>query len=513
MKRMYASTWVVSTWVVTFGMASPLAGQLQPESGGASSITEDDIRWRVGVLAHDSMEGRDTPSRGLDRAADWIVSELRRIGLEGGAEDGDFIQRYPIVSTVVDEDRSALTMGGQRFALGTDALPLFGSATHGEAGGDVVVVSGSGQISRGAVRDVVGRHVVLAVPQNTPMNAELFQAVNRLRAAGVASVLIPSDMDDAAWSETRRRTLSANVTKGWGETGADVFSPVLQLRRSALEEVLNARGSSLAQFSTRANDRVRVHPLGDLHATAVVRTQVTEGTAPNVIGIVEGSDPQLRDEFVVFSAHMDHVGMGIPDESGDSIFNGADDDASGTAAVMEIAEAVAGGEVAPRRSMIFLFVSGEEKGLWGSEWYSEHPTRPLAHTVADLNLDMVGRNWTDTIVAIGKEHSDLGASLNRINGEHPELGMTAIDDLWPDERFYFRSDHYNFARKGVPVLFFFNGTHSEYHQRDDEVDRIDAEKAARIAKLVYYLGMDIGNADDRPKWNPESYARIVSEDR
>jgi Zn-dependent M28 family amino/carboxypeptidase len=179
--------------------------------------------------------------------------------------------------------------------------------------------------------------------------------------------------------------------------------------------------------------------------------------------------------------------------------------------VIEIAEAMASLPTAPKRSMIFLLVSGEEKGLWGSEWYADNPSVPIEQFVANLNTDMVGRNWTDTIVAIGKEHSDLGETLDRVNGDHPEIRMTAIDDVWPEERFYFRSDHYNFARKGVPILFFFNGTHDDYHGRDDEPDRIDAEKAARIARLVFYLGVEIGNAAERPKWNPESYARIVSD--
>jgi Zn-dependent M28 family amino/carboxypeptidase len=236
-------------------------------------------------------------------------------------------------------------------------------------------------------------------------------------------------------------------------------------------------------------------------------------TAPNAVGIVEGSDPVLRDQYVVFSAHMDHIGIGPPDQAGDSIFNGADDDASGTSAVLEVAEAMASLDVAPRRSTVFLIVSGEEKGLWGSEWYAAHPSVPLDATVADLNADMVGRNWTDTIVAIGKEHSDLGATLERVASEHPELNMTPIDDLWPEERFYFRSDHFNFARNGVPILFFFNGTHDDYHGRDDEPDRIDAEKAARIARLLYWLGTEVANADDPPRWNPESYAQIVGSRR
>jgi len=123
---------------------------------------------------------------------------------------------------------------------------------------------------------------------------------------------------------------------------------------------------------------------------------------------------------------------------------------------------------------------------------------------------MVGRNWKDTIVVIGKEHSNLGATLNRVARAHPELRMTPIDDIWPQERFYFRSDHYNFARKGIPILFFFNGTHADYHQVGDSPDKIDAEKEARIVKLLFYLGLDVANAAERPKWNPESYKQIVA---
>ena len=130
--------------------------------------------------------------------------------------------------------------------------------------------------------------------------------------------------------------------------------------------------------------------------------------------------------------------------------------------------------------------------------------------MANLNADMIGRNWKDTIVVIGKEHSNLGSTLETVSRAHPELRMTPIDDLWPDEQFYFRSDHFNFAKRGVPVLFFFNGTHDQYHQPSDEVDLIDAEKEARIVKLIFYLGLEIAERDDKPRWNPESYRQIVA---
>ncbi len=313
--------------------SEPVETDVGPTVPTAAAITADDYIHRVGVLADDSMQGRATPSPGLEAAARYVAGELERMGLEGGGDEGGFLQ----------------------------------------------------------------------------------------------------------WYET---------------------------------------------------------PSGD-------------GPAPNAVGILRGRDPELADEYVVLSAHMDHVGIRTPDESGDSIWNGADDNASGTAAVLEVAEALADMDPAPRRSVIFLLVSGEERGLWGSAHYGANPSVPMERIVANVNADMVGRNWTDTIVAIGKEHSDLGATLERVNAAHPELGMTAIDDLWPEENFYRRSDHFNFARRGVPILFFFNGTHEDYHGRDDEVEKIDADKASRIARLIRHLTEEIADADERPQWDPESYDAIV----
>jgi hypothetical protein len=232
--------------------------------------------------------------------------------------------------------------------------------------------------------------------------------------------------------------------------------------------------------------------------------------APNVVGAIRGSDPQLSNEYVVFSAHIDHVGVGRPDALGDSIYNGADDNASGTAVMMEVAEAMASLDPAPRRSLLFVLVSGEEKGLWGSEHFVANAPVAIDDMVAAFNADMVGRNWPDTIVAIGKEHSDLGATLERVNARYPELGMTAIDDRWPEEQFYFRSDHINFARQGIPVLFFFNGTHADYHEPSDEAERIDADKAARIGQLLFHLGLEVADAEQRPVWQEQSRREIVT---
>ena len=495
-------------------MPAPMSGQQADVEDAVRTITPDDFAWRVGVIAHDSMQGRDTPSPGLDRTAEWIASEFRRLGLRGGAENGGFIQRYPLNSVVVDRERSSLSAGGVRLTFGADLLPMFGGSSDGDAVADLVLVSGSGPISRRVTRAVRGKHVALVQGVDASGGRGAFQLAAGLRGAGAASVLVTNGADEEEWAAEAARRLEPSVTKGWGGEDSSVrpdFVPLLQIRTASLAQMLEGHGVDLAGLHARAEGDVQVHTTIDLRVTLVQRVGSEPITTPNVVGILDGSDPALKDEYVVFSGHMDHVGVGTPDENGDSIFNGADDDASGTAAVMEVAEAMAALGTPPSRSMMFVLVSGEEKGLWGSEWFADHPSVPIEQLVANLNTDMVGRNWPDTIVAIGKEHSDLGESMNRVNGDHPELRMTAIDDIWPEERFYFRSDHFNFARKGVPVLFFFNGTHDDYHGRDDEPDRIDAEKAARIARLVFYLGVDIGNAAERPKWNPESYARIVSD--
>jgi Zn-dependent M28 family amino/carboxypeptidase len=243
-------------------------------------------------------------------------------------------------------------------------------------------------------------------------------------------------------------------------------------------------------------------------SVTVVMEAVGSYTLPNTVGILEGSDPELKDEYLLFSAHMDHLGVGRPNEFGDSIRNGADDDASGTIGVVELAEAFSMAE-RPRRSIIFLGVAGEEAGLLGSHYFAENPSVPLSQIIADLNADMISRNATDSIVVIGKEHSDLGTTLNRVNAAHLELNLTASDDIWPDQNFYRRSDHFNFARRGVPVLFFFCGTTEDYHQPSDEVSKMDISKATRTTQLMFYLGMELANADGRPQWVPESRAEIV----
>lgn len=273
-----------------------------------------------------------------------------------------------------------------------------------------------------------------------------------------------------------------------------------------------------AAYLASEHARFRLQPGGDSatyiqrYAFAPRRLDVgppQDVFAPNVIAVLPGSDPELRDEYVVLSAHFDHVGVGRP-INGDSIYNGADDNGSGTAALLEVAQALSGLPTAPRRSILFLHISGEEHGLLGSRAFSDNPTVPAESIVANINVDMIGRNSPDSVVVIGKDYSSLGVLVESVGERYPEIGLAVSDDLWPEERFFFRSDHFNFARLEIPSLFFFAGVHEDYHRPSDEVDRIDPDKAARVARLIFYSVQEIANAPGRPSWDPAGLAEVRS---
>jgi hypothetical protein len=471
----------------------------------AATITADDLFRRIGVIAHDSMLGRDTPSPGLEATARYVAGEFKRLGLDPGGDRGTYFQRYPITRRKLDVAGSAVVLhgpGGEtRFPLIARARLAQGSVPSVPLSGGLVLFGGT--LSAADAAKVPFRdRIVLVVADETREGTQ--SLLRDLVLGGAGAILLPSGADSATFAA--RLTGQARERTAVGAD--DGYPPILLLLGTALGQALTPAGVDLA--ATRAATAPVVRELPDLSAElALKEIVVASDSAPNAIGVLEGSDPKLRHEYVLFTAHMDHIG--VTPGVADSINNGADDDASGTAGVLELAEAFSQPGAHPRRSLVFMAVSGEEKGLWGSHYWSEHPSVPIRDVVANINMDMIGRNWADTIVAIGKEHSDLGTTLDRVNRQHPELRMTAIDDRWPEERFYFRSDHYNFARKGVPILFFFNGVHEDYHQPSDEVGKVNAEKESRILRLIYYLGSEVANASARPRWNSESYKEIVEE--
>jgi hypothetical protein len=231
---------------------------------------------------------------------------------------------------------------------------------------------------------------------------------------------------------------------------------------------------------------------------------------PNVIAMIPGRDPVLRDEYIVLSAHFDHVGVGAP-MNGDSIYNGADDNGSGTTALLEVARVLAAlpPELRPRRSVVFAHVSGEEKGLLGSRWWVENPTVPIDRVVANLNADMVGGDaFPDTLVVLGKEYSTLGPLIREVNARMPELNLTTSPDLWPEERLFFRSDQLNFMRQEIPALFLFTGLHECYHRPCDDIDFVSVDKVARVSQLLAHTVMEIADEDARPEWDPSGLEEV-----
>jgi hypothetical protein len=221
----------------------------------------------------------------------------------------------------------------------------------------------------------------------------------------------------------------------------------------------------------------------------------------NVIAHLPGSDPLLRGEYLVIGAHFDHVGIRTA-VAGDSIYNGADDNGSGTAGVLELAEAFADLATPPRRSILFVLFSGEERGLLGSRYYAGSQEAPIGQVVAMINLDMIGRNWTDRVAAIYQLDSDIFERAERVADAHPELNMSLLTDPWPEENLVNRSDQAPFIPYGVPVLFLTSGLHEDYHQASDEADRLDYEKTARLVRLIFWIGWEFAEADEPPGFYP-----------
>ena len=267
--------------------------------------------------------------------------------------------------------------------------------------------------------DIKGKAVVVVLDYGKPLQPEVQQTIVSLYEAGAAGVVILSNRDSAAFAQ-RVAAQTRQVSLGVEGLGNQV--PVVEVHERALGAVIAALG--IKPDEIRGAQSMKVQPLPNLRVTFRIKNEILDSSsAPNTIGILEGSDPELSKEYVVFSAHMDHIGISSrPGRQHQQrrrrrrLRHGGRD-GTGRGVQPE------GGR--PKRSMIFLTVSGEEKGLWGSAYFTEHPPVPLDQIVADLNIDMIGRNWKDTIVAIGKEHSDLGATLERVDAAHPELDMAA----------------------------------------------------------------------------------------
>lgn len=487
------------------GSGGEAAGPADPGNADdpSSVITAEDMYNRIYFLASNALQGRDTPSPGLEAAAAYLVSEHRKMGLEPG-NDGSFYQRWPYRLMGPDLEAASIVLtgpGGERSLVVGQDIALRGG-TDGSVEGPLVMVGGCNEIPEEG--SLSGKIAVFCLPVEGEWSRQaqalaLRQAAFAESAGALATVhLLGADLTSQAMAQITEAMSSPTRLMGEDTPGPQIFlnrDTAGEIEPRLPVDIVGLSHGEMEELESRlaAEFPIRIHD---------------DARPPNVVAMIPGSDPQLRDEYVVLSAHFDHVGVGTPMD-GDSIYNGADDNASGTAALLETARAISAMPEAPRRSVVFTHVSGEEKGLLGAEWFVDHPPVPVSQMVANLNADMIGSDThRDTLVVIGKDYSTLGPLVDRINEANPGLGLVTSDDLWPEQRFFYRSDQYHFMRVEVPSLFFFTGVHECYHRPCDVPGFVDPDKAARIARLLTLSVLEIANADERPEWDAAGLAEV-----
>jgi len=520
---MSSLTRILGSFAVSLGMASPLLAQSGAQSATARSavetITETDFRSRVGVLADDSMRGRDTPSPQLEQAAAWVASQFRRIGLAPAGDNGSYLQ-YAGLRRSRSDSASAVTVKANGVAttlrLGREILLLGGPPPRSRTALSVVLMAGVPADLEHPFAGVTarGKAVVLFAPPDELRNSVLNPLLTAATAEGVSAWIVASDIPEAQWTRLAPRSLSIDLWElpDGPERDGHEAPALFVVQQSQLGAVLSAVGEDATSMMAPPSPEVRDLTGAEL-ALEPVWNVSPELRVPNVVGVLEGSDPSLRHESVVFLAHMDHVGVTADGRcaavGADSICNGANDNASGTVGVIELAEAYASMHPRPRRTMVFLTVAAEERGLLGASYYTDHPAVPLERTVAAINFDMLARNDPESIQLVAKDYSTLGVVADRSAKKHPELHMVPVVDEAQHGFAFQSSDHYPFAIKGVPVLFFFSGLHPDLHGPTDSPENADFDKAARVARLAFYIGLEVANADSRPEWDPAAREKVV----
>jgi hypothetical protein len=461
-------------------------------------ITPGDLKEYLSILASDAMEGRETGKRGQKMAAAFISAHFQELGLAGPVQ-GAYLQPVDLYTSMPGE---IYIKAGQNQYKNLEEMVYYGSA---DSNGEItlpVVFAGKGRKEDFDQVSVEGKAalILLATGDN-------FRAASTLaREKGAKMILFFNP--DSAESKKLIEQFGSYLAGGSlslkkpESRNAGVFfvSPELatKLVNSDIEKLNNAIAADVKKAALK-----KVKPGTFTYKTSsIVSTKRSE----NVLGYLEGSDK--KDEVVIITAHYDHIGKKEKGE-GDLINNGADDDGSGTVAVMELAKIFAQAKKdgkGPRRSMLFMTVTGEEEGLLGSEYYSENPIFPLDKTVVDLNIDMIGRRDAQHkdsapyvyVIGADKLSTELHTLSEATNKTYTNLifDYTYNDQNHPD-RLYYRSDHWNFAKKNIPIIFYFDGIHEDYHKPSDEVEKIEFDLMAKRAQCVFYTAWEIVNREQR----------------
>jgi hypothetical protein len=509
---------------------------------GVETITAAQLKNYLSFIASDEMEGRDTPSRGLDTTAKFIAMNLERWGFKPAGDDGTFFQKIALRRETLDGTKTTAEIDGQKFVFGDDFLaspvPATLSGRLVFAGNGWVLKSKNLNSYQGIdVKDKIIVVVGVGFPAGTAradlagtMGVDWASPAVYAQQHGARGVISIADAGTMLnWDTLRQRALQparAAVEKFSTPSSASPIPSMLITPKMAIALFAGEKSEFPAIIKgVQGGEPV---PAFDLSANKNVSFNIAvkneRPTTQNVVAVWEGSDPVLKNEYVAIGAHYDHVGICAPGAP-DPICNGADDDGSGTTAVLGMAEAVSHVKQHPKRSLLFVWHCGEEKGLWGSRYFTDYPTIPLEKIVTQLNIDMIGRSKPEgntearnkdlsgpnEIYVIGSKmmSTELGELSENLNKSYLNLNFDyRYDDPADPNRFFFRSDHYNYARKGIPIIFYFDGVHEDYHRPSDEVQKIDFAKIEKVARTIYMMLWEVAGLRTRPKVDKQLPAEL-----
>lgn len=514
-----------------------------------SPIREDALRAHIKFLSDDRLEGRGTGAKGGETAALYIAEQFEAMGLKGAGPNGSFWQPVSLVGVKADPKTELRFMGQERsevLKFADDFVAFTGAQTDRvNVNADLVFV-GYGIDApeqkwndyKGVAEDYRGKILVMLVndPPASASEPELFggrrltyygrwtyKYEEAARRGAVGAILIHTN-ESAGYPWSVVRTSNGSWRFDIARNAGDK-TPFLKIRSwvtdDAAHRMFALAGLSLDELRRQAASRDFRPVKINLTASIDLNSEVKRVQAPNVVAILPGSDPKLRNEYVVFSAHWDHLGIGAPDKTGDTIYNGAVDNASGVASLLEIARVLSNLPPAqkPKRSILFLIPTAEEQGLLGSEWYSQHPVVPLNKTAADVNIDSMNvLGPTNDFVALGAERSSLQALVEQIARER---GLRISPDPRPEQGSFYRSDHFPFAKVGVPSISFKEGNdymghpkdwgekkfreynEAHYHQPSDEYsNNWNFQGMIQEADFAMEIGRRVANLPVLPKFNP-----------
>ncbi|HEY5823372.1 MAG TPA: M28 family peptidase [Cyclobacteriaceae bacterium] len=481
-------------FLLIFFTSCSLLAQNNPAKIYADQITQEDLRENLSIIASDALEGRETGKRGQKMAAAFIAAYFQDLGLKGPV-NGSHYQEVPLFAS----SAPTVTLQSGKTTFIADDFVFFGDKeTQGSVTLPIVYV-GKGSDEDLKDVEVKDKAVLISVAPGVSLMSN--PATKMVREKGAKIIIVAMEGPD----DFKRLSSMIKNYKG-GRLGLKkeegTTSSTLILTSENAAKLFNTTYDKLAKAS--ASGKVsKVKPGSIIYS---VTSNTTEIKSENILGFLEGTDK--KDEIVVITAHYDHIGVSHGRE-GDRINNGADDDGSGTVAVLSLAKTFAQAKKegkGPRRSILFMTVTGEEKGLLGSEYYSEHPVFPLDQTVVDLNIDMIGRrdpqhkDSAPYVYVIGSDK--LSSELHTLSEATNKANVNLVFDYLynaeehPD-RIYYRSDHWNFARKNVPIIFYFDGIHEDYHAPSDQIDKIEFDLLMKRAQTVFYTAWEIANRETR----------------